>query len=602
MLNYNIRNFSIIAHIDHGKSTLADRMLEITHAINLRERTDCFLDKMDLEKEKGITIKSQTAKLIYYWRNNTFKYTLNLIDTPGHADLQYEIYYYMSACEGILLIVDALQGIEAQTIAHIRLIQQYNMNVIVVINKIDIFYTNLNHLKEKLYKYLDIRLFKILFISAKYGIGIDLVFKNIIKFISPPPQKINIFFFGSILDSWYNNYYGIILLIRVFTGTLSSNQYIKCTDTKKQFCITQVGILTPEKIFVKKLYAGDVGIVLANIKNVKDVSVGSSITHIRINDKESNYSASKIFLQTVYVSIYPLHTYEYKSLKLAIEKLSLNDAALFFESETSLLLGYGYRCGFSGILHMEIIKERIKREFYIKIIITSPTVKYKVLLRNGQDITISNPSNMPDSNNIQKCKECFVEMIIQTPSIFMGSITKLCEKQRGIYTKTEHLNTVSMNIIYLMPLSEIIIDFSDSIKNITKGHAILTYNIIGYKETKITRIDILINKKIIDILSFIAHINKVEIMARKVCQDIKESICKQQFSITIQAAIGKKIIAKEMIPAFRKNVISKCYGGDITRKKKLLSKQKKGKEKLKKFGNLELSKNFFFGILGKLDK
>lgn len=600
MLNKNIRNFTIIAHIDHGKSTLADRMLEVTNAVNKRNMKDRFLDQMELEKERGITIKSQTVRLKYKFFLNKETYFLNLIDTPGHVDFQYEVCQYIAACEGVLLLIDASKGVQSQTIAHAEFAKKYKIPIIPIINKIDVPNIDLIKIQKELTASFDIPSSSIISISAKYGIGIDLVFKNIIELIPPPHGESNDLLKAVILDSWYDIYKGIILLIRVFTGKVSDNQEVRCIDTNKQFNISQVGIFAPKKIYVNCLYAGEVGFVVTNIKSSRDIQIGGAIICLKNLLCIKNTTPISLPKHTVFSGLYPLNSNDYNKLKDRIEKFALNDSSFYFEQDASQLLGYGFRCGFLGLLHMDIVRERIEREFGISLIITPPTVKYKIFMKNKKTVLIDNPSKMPHIKDIKYCQESFVKMQVHAPYDYMGSILTLCQNKRGEYLNTEYLNNSYIDVFYIMPLSEIITDFFDSIKSISKGYATFTYNIVEYKITNILKIDILINNKIIDILSFISHINKYINMARTMCDCIKNNMNRQQYTVIIQAATGQRIVAKSILPALKKDVTSKCYGGDITRKKKLLQKQKIGKEKMKSFGNLKLSKSFFFKLLNTL--
>jgi len=597
MFQKNIRNFSIIAHIDHGKSTLADRILEITGAINSRLMKNQFLDQMDLEQEKGITIKSQAVRLSYPNKKifNENIYNFNLIDTPGHVDFQYEVNRALSACEGVLLIIDASQGVESQTITNANLAIQNNLKIIPVINKIDLSVINTKKIIEDLKNIPSIDVNDVIVASAKLGIGIKSILNKIIEKIPPPKGTIDDILNALIIDSWYDDYKGVILLIRIFNGSIKIGQKIKLINANKVFQIQDIGAFTPEKKILKCLNAGEVGFISANIKHIYNIRVGDTITLVNSNTKPIR--GFKPHQSMVFSSCFPHDSDDYNNLKDALQKLSLNDASLHFENTSSQILGLGFRCGFLGLLHMEIIKERLEREFKINLILTSPTVKYKIYLKNEKYVYVDNPIKMPSSDKIHSYYEPYINAEICSPKIYIGSIIKLCNEKRGKEIEIKYLNGGDINLNYSLPLSEVISDFFDKLKKISKGYGNFSYTIMGYEKTKLVKIEILINHKAIDALSFISYDYKILNKCKEILKKIKTLIKREQYAIVLQAAIGNKIIARESITAYKKDVIAKCYGGDITRKRKLIEKQKKGKKKMSKIGKINLPSSLFLEIL-----
>jgi len=597
MLQKNIRNFSIIAHIDHGKSTLADRILEITGAINSRLMKNQFLDQMDLEQEKGITIKSQAVRLLYpnkkLFNENIYKF--NLIDTPGHVDFQYEVNRALSACEGALLIIDASQGVESQTITNANLAIQNNLKIIPIINKVDLSVINTKKIIEDLRNINNIDVNDIILASAKLGIGIKSILNKIISKIPPPKGIITNTLSALIIDSWYDDYKGVILLIRIFDGFINIGKKIKLINADKIFQIKDIGVFTPEKKMLTQLSAGEVGFISANIKHIYNIRVGDTITSIN-----SDIESIKGFVphqSMVFSSCFPHSSDNYNQLKEALQKLSLNDSSLQFENTSSQVLGLGFRCGFLGLLHMEIIKERIEREFKINLILTSPTVKYKIYLKDEKNIYIDNPIKMPSVDKIHSYFEPYIKAQICSPKVYIGSIIKLCNEKRGREIEIQYLNGGNVNLIYALPLSEVISDFFDKLKKLSKGYGNFSYTMMGYEKTKLVKIEILINHKAIDALSFISYDYKILHKCREILKKIKVLIKKEQYAIILQAVIGNKIIARESITAYKKDVTAKCYGGDITRKRKLIEKQKKGKKKMSKIGKINLPNSLFLEIL-----
>ena len=589
-----IRNFCIIAHIDHGKSTLADKLIQNSGLLSQREMHEQVLDNMDLERERGITIKAQAVRLNYE------NHILNLIDTPGHVDFNYEVSRSLAACEGAVLVVDAAQGVEAQTIANVYLALDNNLEIIPVINKIDLPSAEPEKVKNEIENIIGIDASDAPLISAKENINIDQVFQAIINKIPEPKGDNKKPLKALVFDSIYDLYRGVIIFIRVFDGEIRNKSKIKFMATQKYFDVVEVGYFSPGKFVpCEKLEAGDVGYFVANIKNVRDTQIGDTVTDF-YNPTEIALPGYKKVTPMVYCGVYPSDGANYNNLKDALEKLSLNDASLSFEAETSQALGFGFRCGFLGLLHLEIIQERLEREYDLDLILTAPSVIYKIYLTDGSVIDLSNPCDMPDLARILKIEEPIIKAEIILPKDYIGSIMELCQKRRGVYVEMVYLDESRVRIIYELPLNEVIYDFFDVLKSKSRGYASFDYDIIGYKESDLVKLDILINHELIDSLSFIVHRSSAEARGRKMAEKLKKEIPRQLFEIPIQASIGNKIIARENISAMRKDVLAKCYGGDISRKRKLLEKQKAGKKRMRTVGNVEIPQKAFMSVL-KLD-
>ena len=586
-----IRNFCIIAHIDHGKSTLADRILEYTHAVSERDMKEQILDSMDIERERGITIKLNAVRLNYNG------YVLNLIDTPGHVDFAYEVSRSMAACEGAILVVDATQGIEAQTLANVYLALENNLEIIPVINKIDLPNADIDERIIELNKTFGFKKEEIILTSGKTGVGVDKLIDAVIERIPHPKVKYNDNLLRCLIfDSYFDAYLGVISLIRVVSGTISNKSRIKMMTTDSIYDVTELGYHTPKKEIVTTLSAGEVGYVCASIKEIDKVNVGDTIT-LENNPASELLPGYKKMMPMVFCGIYPIDSKKYPNLREALEKLKLNDASLIFEPETSSTLGFGFRTGFLGLLHLDIITERIEREFNIEIIATSPSVNYEIELTDKSIIYIDNPAEFPEKVRINSIKEPFIKTNIFVPNEYIGSIMELCQDKRGIYISTEYIDTSRVNIHYELPLSEIVYDFFDKLKSYTKGYASFDYELIGYKESDLVKMDILLNGDIVDALSVIVHRDFAYKRGRIIVDNLKELIPRQMFEVPIQAVIGSKVIARSDIKAMRKDVLAKCYGGDITRKRKLLEKQKEGKKKMKMIGKVEIPSDAFLSIL-----
>ena len=591
----NIRNFSIIAHIDHGKSTIADRLLEYTGTISEREKREQILDDMDLEREKGITIKSKAVRL-YYQSKDGKKYVLNLIDTPGHVDFSYEVSRSLAACEGALLIVDASQGVQAQTVANINLALKSNLKIIPVINKIDLATANPDKVAKELQNISEIKEEEIILASAKEGIGTSDILEAIVNKIPPPKGSSNLPLRALIFDSVYNPYKGTIVYVKVVDGVIQPGMIIQTMSNNIKYEVAEIGIFRPKMQPIKKLTAGEVGYIIAGFKNIKDTQVGDTIIDAS-NPAQEGLPGYKKVTPLVFCSIYPVDNKEYENLKVALEKLKLNDSSLFSEPETSEALGFGFRCGFLGLLHMEIIQERLEREYDINLIATTPSVMYQVIKKNGEVLKISNPVSFPPKNDIEKIEEPYVKVNIITPSKCIGGIMDLVQERRGTFKNMEYIDEKILRLDYHLPLNEIILDFYDKLKSISSGYASLDYEIIGYQPSELDKVDILVNHQLVDALSFIVHKDKAYTRARKIVEKLKEIIPRQMYEVPLQATIESKIIARETIKALKKDVTAKCYGGDITRKRKLLEKQKAGKKRMKKIGKVEIPQEAFLGIL-----
>jgi len=591
----NIRNFSIIAHIDHGKSTIADRLLEYTGTISEREKREQILDDMDLEREKGITIKSKAVRLYYHSKGGK-EYILNLIDTPGHVDFSYEVSRSLAACEGALLIVDASQGVQAQTIANINLALKSDLKIIPVINKIDLTSANPDRVIQEVKNISEIKEEEIILASAKEGIGTSDILEAIINKFPPPKGSSNLPLRALIFDSVYNPYKGTIVYVKVVDGIIKPGMFIQTMSNNIKYEVAEIGIFRPKMQPIKKLTAGEVGYIIAGFKNIKDTRVGDTITDAS-NPARENLSGYKKVTPLVFCSIYPIDNKEYENLKIALEKLKLNDSSLFSEPETSEALGFGFRCGFLGLLHMEIIQERLEREYDLGLIATTPSVMYQVTKKNGEVAKISNPSSFPLKNEIQKIEEPYVKVNIITPSKYIGGIMDLVQERRGSFKNMEYIDEKILRLDYELPLNEIILDFYDKLKSISSGYASLDYELIGYQPSELEKVDILVNHELVDALSFVVHKDKAYNRGRKIVEKLKEIIPRHMYEVPLQATVEGKIIARETIKALKKDVTAKCYGGDITRKRKLLEKQKAGKKRMKKIGKVEIPQEAFLGIL-----
>jgi GTP-binding protein LepA len=589
-----IRNFSIIAHIDHGKSTLADRLLEITGAVSAREMREQYLDKLDLERERGITIKAQAVRL-YYQRENGEVYQLNLIDTPGHVDFTYEVSRALAACEGALLVVDASQGVEAQTLANVYLAIDNNLEIVPVINKIDLPQADIEKTKKEIEEIIGLPADDALLVSAKLGTGIKDVLEAIVERIPPPRGEREKPLRALVFDSWYDPYLGVVVLLRVVDGRIYPGQKIKFLSTGKVYEVTKVGVFAPEATSIDMLSAGEVGFIAAGIKEVREAKIGDTITEA--NAQVEPLPGFKERKPVVFAGIFPVNSDDFEDLKDAIEKLWLNDPAFSYEMETSAALGFGFRCGFQGLLHMEIVQERLEREFKLDLISTAPSVKYKIKLRNGKEIEVENPADWPDPGLIEEVLEPYIQAEIYTPKEYLGALIKLCEEKRGIQKELKFLTPERCILVYELPFSEVVLDFYDKLKSYSRGYASLDYQFIGYRPGDLVKMDILINKQPVDALSLIVHREKAYYRGRELVAKLKEVIPRQLFEVVIQAAIGSKIIARERIAPLRKDVLAKCYGGDVTRKKKLLEKQKEGKKRLKAIGHVEIPQEAFLAVL-----
>ena len=590
MKQENIRNFSIIAHIDHGKSTLADRILEVTGAITDREKQDQLLDNMDLERERGITIKLNAVQLKYK------DYVLHLIDTPGHVDFNYEVSRSLAACEGAILVVDAAQGIEAQTLANLYLALDSNLTIIPVINKIDLPNADIEKVTKELEDTLGFEKNEIILTSAKNGIGIKELVEEIVNKVPSPKGDINKPLQALIFDSFYDAYRGVVVLIRIVNGKVKVGDKIKLMATNKIEEVVELGVNTPKEVKKTELVAGEVGYLCASIKDISDIKVGDTIT-LESNPASDILPGYKPMKPMVFSGIYPIETSKYPDLREALEKLKLNDASLEFTPETSKALGFGFRCGFLGLLHLEIIKERIEREFNINLIVTSPSVIYEVELTDNTIINIDSPSKMPDKVRIKDIKEPYIRTSIFVPSNYIGPIMELCQDKRGNYISMEYIDKTRVNIHYEIPLSEIVYDFFDRLKSISKGYASFDYELIGYKSSDLVKMDILLNGEVVDALSVIVHKDFAYKRGKNIVETLRKMIPRQQFEVPIQASISNKVIARETIKAVRKDVLAKCYGGDVSRKRKLLEKQKEGKKRMKMVGRVEIPEEAFLAVL-----
>lgn len=590
-----LRNFSIIAHIDHGKSTLADRILELTGALQAREMKEQFLDKMELERERGITIKSQAVRLTYHAKDGK-DYIFNLIDTPGHVDFGYEVSRSLSACEGALLLVDASQGVEAQTLANVYLALESDLTIVPIVNKIDLPSADPERVKHEIEDIIGIDAGNALLASGKTGIGVNEILEAIVERIPPPSGDDNGPLQALIFDSWFDAYRGVVILVRVMNGEIAPGMSIRLMHNQKDFVVQEVGAYSPHPIKLPKIRCGEVGFVIANIKVVTEAKVGDTVTSVD-NPCAAPLAGFKEVRPMVYAGIFPIESSDYESLRDALQKLVLNDASLVFEPESSQALGFGYRCGFLGLLHMEIVQERLEREFNIDIITTAPTVIFKAFLKDGEVINIDNPSRMPDPTRVEHFEEPMVRAKIHAPTEYVGALITLCESRRGEQVGLSYPTPTHAVIEYKLPMAEIVFDFFDRLKSMSRGYASLDYELEGYSTSKLVKVDILLNGDPVDALSLVLHQTSAHTRGRAICEKMKEIIPKQQFQIAIQAAIGGKIISRETISALRKDVTAKCYGGDISRKRKLLEKQKKGKKRMRQIGSVEVPQEAFLSVL-----
>jgi GTP-binding protein LepA len=593
--NSHLRNFSIIAHIDHGKSTLSDRLLEKTGTVTAREAQDQFLDNMELERERGITIKAQSVRMAYRAKDGS-DYVLNLIDTPGHVDFAYEVSRSLSACEGAVLVVDASQGVEAQTLANVYLALEHDLAIVPTINKIDLPSADVEGTRKEIEEIIGIDASEAVAVSAKEGIGIDLLLEQIVKLVPPPsgdpegPLKALIF------DSWYDSYRGVIMLVRVVEGTLRPRQKIVFMSNRHEYEVSDVGVFAPKARTKPELFAGEVGFVVANVKVIQDAKVGDTLTEAS-RPTASAFPDFKEIQPMVFSGIFPVDSADYENLRDALEKLRLNDSAFTYEPESSQALGFGFRCGYLGLLHMEIVQERLEREYDLSLITTAPSVVYRIEKTDGETLTIDNPSKLPGVSSIARFLEPVMTAHIYVPNEYVGAVLKLCQDRRGTQKDIKYIGTKRVQITYEIPLAEVVFDFFDKLKSITRGYASLDYEPKGYMESDLVKLDILINGELVDALSTIVHRDRAYYRGKAVCEKLKDEIPKQMYEVAIQAAIGSKVISRETVKAMRKNVLAKCYGGDISRKRKLLEKQKEGKKRMKAVGSVEIPQEAFLAVL-----
>lgn len=590
-----IRNFSIVAHIDHGKSTLADRLLEFTGALSQREMQAQFLDKMDIERERGITIKAQTVRLNYKAKDGQ-NYILNLIDTPGHVDFNYEVSRSLSACEGAILVVDASQGVQAQTLANVYLAIDANLEIFCVLNKIDLPTADTARVRKQIEDVIGIDTSTAVEASAKAGIGIEETLENIVKLIPPPKGLVAAPLRALVFDTWFDTYQGVVVIVRIVDGVLKKGEKVKLLSTGKEYLIDKIGVIDPHFKEIPQLSAGEVGFIIAGIKEVAEVHIGDTLCDVAATETIA-LPGFKQVKPMVFCGIYPIEPNQYENLRTALEKLKLHDASFTFEPETSLALGFGFRCGFLGMLHMEIVQERLEREYNIDLISTAPSVIYQVEKTNGETLMIDNPSDLPPTSEIDHIKEPYVQAMIHIPNDFLGALIQLCESKRGIQQKIEYLSPEHVLLVYELPFSEIVFDFYDRLKSISKGYASFDYEVKDFRMSDLVKVNIMVNAEVVDALSIIVHREKSYPRSRSLVEKLRELIPRQQFEVALQAAIGTKIIARESVKALRKNVIAKCYGGDISRKRKLLEKQKEGKKRMKQVGSVEIPQEAFLAVL-----
>ena len=591
-----IRNFSIIAHIDHGKSTLADSLLSFTGALSDREQKNQFLDNMELERERGITIKAQTVSLTYTSKVDGLTYQINLIDTPGHVDFSYEVSRSLAACEGAILVVDAAQGVEAQTLANVYLALENNLEIIPVLNKIDLPTADPEGVKKQIEDTVGLDCSDIIHASAKEMVGIQDILEAVIAKVPPPKANRAMTPRALIFDSWFDAYQGVVVLVRMMDGIIKKGDRIKFMATDRDYEVLRMGKYTPFPVPQEQLDSGEVGFIICGIKDIRDVKVGDTVTSAKHSATEPLPGFQKV-KPMVFAGIFPVVASEYENLKDALDKLCLNDSSLTFEKEKSLALGFGYRCGFLGLLHMEIVQERLEREFNLNLITTAPTVVYRITKTDGKVLMLENPSGMPDETQIAKMEEPYVKVTLHTPTEFIGGLLKLCEDKRGIQIKMDYVNEKKVIIEYKLPMNEMVMDFYDRLKSITKGYASLEYEFLDFEEADLVKMDILINGEPVDALSLIIHKSKAQNRGRLLTEKMKELIPRQQYQVAIQAAIGSKIVARETLGAIKKDVTAKCYGGDISRKRKLLEKQKEGKKRMKQIGSVDVPQEAFLAIL-----
>lgn len=593
--NSHIRNFSIIAHIDHGKSTLADRLLERTGATSQREQQQQLLDSMDLERERGITIKAQSVRMNYQARDGK-TYVLNLIDTPGHVDFQYEVSRSLAACEGSLLIVDATQGVEAQTLSNVYLALDHDHEIIPVINKVDLPSADVDGAREEIEEVIGLDASEAVPASAKEGIGIEDILEAVVQKIPPPTGDSDAPLKALIFDSWYDTYRGVVMLIRVLEGTITPKQPILLWSNQRKYEVQSLGHFTPKVVPADRLIAGEVGFLIANVKDVQDAKVGDTITD-QARPTDAPYPGFKEIKPMVFSGIFPVESHEYENLRDALEKLKLNDAAFTFEPEVSQALGFGFRCGYLGLLHMEIVQERLEREYDLDLITTAPSVVYRVHTTGGEMVMVDNPSHLPEQQKIERMEEPILRCNIHVPNEFVGAILKLCEDRRGIQVDLRYLGPKRVQITYDLPMAEVVYDFFDRMKSATRGYASLDYEVHEYRTSPLVKLDILVNGEPVDALSIIVHRDRAHHRGKEVCAKLREVIPRQMYEVAIQAAIGGKIVSRESIRAIRKNVLAKCYGGDISRKRKLIEKQKAGKKRMKQVGSVEIPQEAFLAVL-----
>ena len=595
-----IRNFCIIAHIDHGKSTLADGLLKVTGALSSREEKAQFLDNMDLERERGITIKAQTVRLKYK-NSSDQEYQLNLIDTPGHVDFSYEVSRSLAACEGALLVVDAVQGVEAQTLANVYLAIENGLEIQPVINKIDLPSADVKGVKNQIKEVIGLDVQNTILASAKQCRGMDQILEAVVQNFPPPQALRDQPLRALVFDSWFDSYQGVIVLCRVVDGCVHKGDCVQFMSTGKNYEVLKLGVFSPFVEYLSQIEAGEVGFLICGIKNIKDVKVGDTVTHVkgpRFQAAKTSLKGFKEIKPMVFSGLFPVDTSCFEHLKKALNKLALNDSSLSFEPERSQALGFGMRCGFLGLLHMEIVQERLEREFNLDLITTAPSVVHKVYLKNGSLKNIENPSDMPDPVSIEKIEEPMVYLVVHTPSEYIGGVLKLCENRRGRQIKLEYAMDKKVIIEYELPLNEIVMDFYDKLKSITRGYGSMEYELMQYEASQLVKMDVLLNGDKVDALSLIIHKSKAEVLGRQLAKKLKEVIPRQQYKVAVQAAIGAKIIARETLGALRKDVTAKCYGGDVSRKRKLLEKQKKGKKRMKQIGRIDVPQEAFLAVLG----